>query len=45
MHWRIVDAAAGAVDSGHIRVSDLLDLQPWGEPATDDAGAGDVVRA
>jgi hypothetical protein len=30
MHWRIVDAASGPVASGHVRVTDLLDIQPWG---------------
>jgi hypothetical protein len=30
MRWRIVDAAAGELDSGEIRVADLLALQPWG---------------
>jgi hypothetical protein len=30
MHWRIVDAADGQVAEGHIRVRDLLDMQPWG---------------
>ena len=29
MHWRIVDAADGLVDQGHIRTTDLLDHQPW----------------
>ncbi len=29
MHWRIVDAADGLVDQGHIRTADLLDHQPW----------------
>jgi hypothetical protein len=30
MHWRIVDAARGQLAEGHIRVRDLLDIQPWG---------------
>jgi hypothetical protein len=31
LHWRIVDAADGQLDEGHIRVADLLDHQPWPE--------------
>jgi hypothetical protein len=31
VHWRIVDAAEGRLDEGHIRVADLLDHQPWPE--------------
>ena len=31
VHWRIVDAADGRLDEGHIRVADLLDHQPWPE--------------
>ena len=30
MHWRIVDAATGPVESGHVNVRDLLEIQPWG---------------
>jgi Transmembrane protein of unknown function (DUF3556) len=30
MHWRIIDAARGQLSEGHIRVRDLLDIQPWG---------------
>ena len=30
MHWRIADAATGRVAEGHVRVADLLDIQPWG---------------
>jgi hypothetical protein len=33
MHWRIVDAAQGQRAEGHIRVRDLLDMQPWGGSA------------
>ena len=29
MHWRIVDAADGLIDQGHIAVADLLAHQPW----------------
>jgi hypothetical protein len=38
MHWRIADAATGPIASGHVRVADLLDIQPWG----DEAGTLDV---
>jgi len=49
MHWRIADAATGRVAEGHVRVADLLDIQPWGDaeggPVLDvgtvlDVGAG-----
>ena len=30
MHWRIVDAARGQLAEGHIKVTDLLEMQPWG---------------
>jgi hypothetical protein len=30
MHRRIADAGTGLLSSRHIRVSDLLDFQPWG---------------
>jgi hypothetical protein len=30
MHWRVVDAARGQLAEGHIKVRDLLDMQPWG---------------
>lgn len=33
MEWRVSDAATGPIDSGHIEIGDLLDLQPWGTPA------------
>jgi hypothetical protein len=29
MHWRVVDAATGELRSGHVRVDELLDRQPW----------------
>jgi len=29
LSWRIADAAEGQLHAGHIRVKDLLDLQPW----------------
>ena len=29
MHWRIVDAASGQLDEGHITTAHLLDHQPW----------------
>jgi hypothetical protein len=29
MHWRIVDAATGQLAEGHLKVRDLLDMQPW----------------
>jgi hypothetical protein len=28
-HWRILDAAGGLVEEGHVRVADLLSTQPW----------------
>ncbi len=31
MHWRIVDAADGLLEEGHIVVADLLAYQPWPE--------------
>jgi Transmembrane protein of unknown function (DUF3556) len=31
MHWRVVDAADGLLDQGHIVVADLLAHQPWPE--------------
>lgn len=33
MHWRIVDAADGLLDEGHVVVADLLAHQPWPEEA------------
>jgi hypothetical protein len=30
MHWRIADAATGQLDEGHVRVSGLRAVQPWG---------------
>lgn len=32
MHWRIVDAATGQIDEGHVAIADLRALQPWGAP-------------
>lgn len=29
LHWRIVDAARGRVDEGHVRAVDLAEHQPW----------------
>jgi hypothetical protein len=31
MHWRIADASTGRRAEGHVKVADLLELQPWGE--------------
>lgn len=39
MQWRIVDAASGPVASGYVRVADLLDIQPWGDPVEPAVGA------
>lgn len=39
VHWRIVDAADGRLDEGHIRVADLLDHQPWPEPGAVEVNA------
>lgn len=33
MHWRIADAADGQLHEGHIEISDLMPLQPWGAPS------------
>jgi hypothetical protein len=32
MHWRIADANTGRLAEGRVKVTDLLDLQPWGRP-------------
>ncbi len=39
-HWRIVDAATGTIDEGHLRVDDLRRLQPWPTEATDRVDLG-----
>lgn len=42
MHWRILDAADGLVEEGHVVVADLLDHQPWPEPGAVDVHPGEV---
>ncbi len=34
-HYRIMDAAAGVLEEGHVEISTLLQLQPWPEGADD----------
>ncbi|HYF47710.1 MAG TPA: DUF3556 domain-containing protein, partial [Acidimicrobiales bacterium] len=44
LHWRIVDAADGLLEEGHIRVRDLLDHQPWPDEGAIDVGLLSKLR-